>query len=133
MHDIECYKKKIGGDFLAAKGEMTDEWLKLQQEINAVRVIANRQLMFNGKVETDLKMFQKNYTASVGKMMTHFGDSTYELDDKIKTLKVTSEHKLIRFADIIIKEFKYLSKLHEDKILYTVGYHDKLGKQLSKN
>lgn len=42
MHDIECYKKKIGGDFLAAKGEMTDEWLKLQQEINAVRVIANR-------------------------------------------------------------------------------------------
>lgn len=65
-------------------------------------------------------------------MMTRFSDTAFETEDEVKKLKVTTEKKLIRFVDIIIKEFKYLSKLHKDDILYTLGYHDKLGKQLSR-
>lgn len=63
-------------------------------------------------------------------MMTHFGDSVYEIEDKVRRLKAITEHKLVRFADIIIQEFKYLNKLQSDQILFTVGYHDKLEKQL---
>ena len=44
-------------------------------------------------------------------MMTRFGDTAYEIEDKVRSLKDNNEHKLIRFADIIIKEFKYLCKL----------------------
>ena len=62
-------------------------------------------------MDVDMKMFQQNYNSSVATMMTRFGDTAYEIEDKVRRLKDNNEHKLIRFADIIIKEFKYLCKL----------------------
>lgn len=59
-------------------------------------------------------------------MTARFSDSGYEMEDKLRHLKATSEKKLIRFADIIIKEFKQISRKHTDQIYFTLGYHDRL-------
>ena len=61
----------------------------------------------------------------MGIMTTRFANTEYEMDDRMKRLKGSVEHKMIKFADQIIKEFQHLNKLSYDKILYTVGYTDK--------
>ena len=35
--------------------------------------------------------------------------------------------KMHQFCEIMIREFKYMNKLQEDKILFEVGYRDTLG------
>ena len=38
--------------------------------------------------------------------------------------------KMYRLCDILVREFKYLNKLQEDKILHEVGYRDEQGESL---
>ena len=38
--------------------------------------------------------------------------------------------KMFKFCDLMIREFKYMNKVQEDKILFKVGYNDKLNKEL---
>ena len=41
----------------------------------------------------------------MGIMTTRFANTEYEMDDRMKRLKGSVEHKMIKFADQIIKEF----------------------------
>lgn len=38
--------------------------------------------------------------------------------------------KMFKFCNVIIREFQYMNKLQEDKILFKVGYNDRLTKAL---
>ena len=38
--------------------------------------------------------------------------------------------KMYKLCDIMVREFKYLNKLQEDKILHEVGYRDEKGESL---
>ena len=128
--DFEMYKNKIIKAIDNGKEEAWAGWCEQKKCIDSIKFVVNKQLGFNQQMDVDMKMFQQNYNSSVATMMTRFGDTAYEIEDKVRSLKDNNEHKLIRFADIIIKEFKYLCKLQREDILFTVGYHDKINKKL---
>ena len=51
---------------------------------------------------------------------------SYKVDKWLKGYKNTSEKKLWKFTEGILSEFKYMNKRGQDKVLFEVGYHDKL-------
>jgi len=47
-------------------------------------------------------------------------------DDKMKELHQAQMAKMWRFADTMVREFKYMNKLQEQKILFEIGFKEKM-------
>ena len=47
-------------------------------------------------------------------------------EEMIEKANKTQSAKMFKFCDLLVREFKYMNKLQEEKILYEVGYREKM-------
>ena len=76
--DFNNYKNKITQDITDGKEEAWAGWVEQKKVIDRISYAVNKQLCINDKLKNDMKMFQKNYSSSIGKMMTRFADTALE-------------------------------------------------------
>ena len=102
--DVDAYKEKIWNDCKVAKEDAFSAYLVQKTELERTKFAVNKQLMINNKLETDMNMFHEKFNANLTKMLNRFADSNHYVEDKLRRLNQKVDHRLVKFADVVIKE-----------------------------
>ena len=126
MVTTDAFTEKVTNDLEAGKAEMATEYSCMRQLIDDYNLRLTSTMARHEEHKDHFNRIEGqlvDYTRAVEQAKD-------ELDDKVgkmlKTWKLGSEKKLWKFTEGIMSEFKYMSKRCEDKVLFEVGYHDKL-------
>ena len=95
-------------------------------EMTKLRYSLNKQHGKNKLTDDNFDMYEKKVVEAVVDIKKNKDDFQEKLDQILQQSYKMQSKKMYHFCDIIIREFKYMNKLQEDKILFEVGYNDKL-------
>ena len=96
------------------------------------RASMNRQNGFNAQTEQALDIHQKNVVDTMAEIQKKAWDFEAKMDQSLIESRNTQNRKMYKFVEILIREFKYLNQVAEDKILTKVGYFDRFRDPLQK-
>ena len=69
-------------------------------------------------------MYQKFVVDAVEDLNIKKAEYEEEMKKNTDSLLKAQNLKMYQFCSLLFQEFKYMNKLQEDKILFTVGYRD---------
>lgn len=87
----------------------------------------NRQFGYNQKTEGTFDQFQKRLIDAVMEVKQEKKEVTQKLEQVLEESQMLQKNKMYKFCAIMMREFKYMNQLQEDKILFEVGYKDHRG------
>lgn len=127
---LESYKEKMFETFLKARREMEKALNEHKLEQTKIRYSLNKQYGINMQHKDSFKLLEKIVAETVVKLKSELRDEGKILFKKVQEVKNQYSLKMFKFCMILFREFKYMNKLQEDKILFEVGYRDHLGEPM---
>ena len=116
-------------DLEAGKTEMATEFACMRQLLEEYEARLTASVSNHNKHDNRFHRVENqiiDFVAQVTRTKDHL---EHQVSKDMKTWKYNSEKKLMKFVECIMSEFKYMSKRCEDKVLFEVGYHDKLWRE----
>ena len=129
---MEGYKKKMYDNVTDRCDEMFVALDKLRAEMALSRSSINRQNGYNAQTDKALDMHQANVVNSMAEMKQRAWDFEEKVDKTLMESRNTQNRKMYKFVEILIREFKYLNQVAEDKILAKVGFYERFRDPLAK-
>lgn len=123
--NLESYKEKIFADIVEAKREIAKIIEGNKMEMNKLRYSLNKQHGMNTLTEKNFDMYQRIVVDAVSEAKAVKQEYEEKLEQMLEQSSIDQKKKMFEFCDILVREFKYMNKLQEDKILYEIGFNEK--------
>lgn len=127
---MESYKEKMFEVFLKARRDMEKALNEQRQDHTKFRYSLNKQYGINMQHKDSFKLLENMTATTIVQVKNEFKEEGNAMLKKVEEVKRTYNLKMYKFCNILFREFKYLNRLQEDKILFEVGYKDHLGDPL---